>query len=53
LRAKATGAILAGATLLGFSAIFVKWAVAGGGLLVAGIVLVSRGDRATRRAVRR
>jgi drug/metabolite transporter (DMT)-like permease len=30
LRARATSAILVGATLLGFSAIFVKWAVAGG-----------------------
>lgn len=30
MRARATGAILLGATLLGFSAIFVKWAVAGG-----------------------
>jgi drug/metabolite transporter (DMT)-like permease len=30
LRGRATTAILVGATLLGFSAIFVKWAVAGG-----------------------
>jgi drug/metabolite transporter (DMT)-like permease len=30
LRGRATAAILVGATLLGFSAIFVKWAVAGG-----------------------
>jgi drug/metabolite transporter (DMT)-like permease len=30
VKRKATAAILAGATLLGFSAIFVKWAVAGG-----------------------
>jgi drug/metabolite transporter (DMT)-like permease len=29
-KGRATGAILAGATLLGFSAIFVKWAIAGG-----------------------
>jgi len=30
VQGKATGAILVGATLIGFSAIFVKWAVAGG-----------------------